>query len=438
MKKTKDEIWNDIKQNKSLIYGRPIFDIFIQLADLSVSHYMELNNEQKNLTNTLAILKKAVGGDDVDIIKEVLVRDAKKNPNNDHATILLRNMKDKDSAEKLLIENKKLNIYDINEIFKYSDDFQKTLSRLGEIADSFKEELKVNEQKRYIISDLLDKAKDKKEIVKFLGHELLDKLSGHQLFHFIISNGFGRPKVYLKERKERIKLLGKDLLNKVLSDVSKINFNEFIKEYDSLSNSYWKFEELIEYFGEDVIHIIDSSNIVRFLNETKNKDEFIKLIIDKNNLSPYLIKYFILKAENKNQIVEYLGKEKIKSLFRTNGLLSSTNEVEEIIKTVKDKDELATFAKYLSSEQVSGLFKNLGGNFGFKPALGLIVKHRELSREEVFRILYFAYYKIEAVDLLGEENMKKLEDEDKEKVLKVYALEQGKREVDKLKEVLGI
>lgn len=45
----KDEVWEQIKNDKSEIYGRPMLDVFLQVADqLSEPHFFELNKEQRN------------------------------------------------------------------------------------------------------------------------------------------------------------------------------------------------------------------------------------------------------------------------------------------------------------------------------------------------------------------------------------------------------
>jgi hypothetical protein len=48
----KNEIWEEIKQDKSIIYGQSMLEVFLQTTeDLKIDHYLELNDKQKKLIN---------------------------------------------------------------------------------------------------------------------------------------------------------------------------------------------------------------------------------------------------------------------------------------------------------------------------------------------------------------------------------------------------
>lgn len=46
----KDEIWQEIKNDKSLVYNEPIFDVFLQTTEkINLNHYSSLNKDEKKL-----------------------------------------------------------------------------------------------------------------------------------------------------------------------------------------------------------------------------------------------------------------------------------------------------------------------------------------------------------------------------------------------------
>jgi hypothetical protein len=62
----KDKIWQQIKNDKTIIYNEPILDIFIKLnKELSENHYNELTKDQKKIANPEVRLKYST--DSVDI-----------------------------------------------------------------------------------------------------------------------------------------------------------------------------------------------------------------------------------------------------------------------------------------------------------------------------------------------------------------------------------
>jgi hypothetical protein len=55
----KNEIWEEIKNDKTMIYGQSMLNVFLQTTiDLKIDHYLELDNKQKKLINNaeLALL----------------------------------------------------------------------------------------------------------------------------------------------------------------------------------------------------------------------------------------------------------------------------------------------------------------------------------------------------------------------------------------------
>jgi hypothetical protein len=58
---TKDEIWNKLKNDKTIIYGEPIFDVFLRtLENIKKAHFFELDKKQLNLLNKGAMVKLVV------------------------------------------------------------------------------------------------------------------------------------------------------------------------------------------------------------------------------------------------------------------------------------------------------------------------------------------------------------------------------------------
>jgi hypothetical protein len=48
----KNEIWEEIKNDKTIIYNQSMLDVFLQTTIyLELDHYLELNDKQKKINN---------------------------------------------------------------------------------------------------------------------------------------------------------------------------------------------------------------------------------------------------------------------------------------------------------------------------------------------------------------------------------------------------
>ena len=102
----KNEIWEEIKQDKSIIYNQSMLDIFLQTTNtLELDHYLELDDKQKEYVykNSL-ILKNLLSGaiqqNQLDIIK-LLINKGAKNLGN---AVLVASKYAKWDAAKLIID----------------------------------------------------------------------------------------------------------------------------------------------------------------------------------------------------------------------------------------------------------------------------------------------------------------------------------------------
>lgn len=425
---SKEEIFNQVKQDNSEIYGQRIFDIFIQLAELSLAHYKQLDDKQKNLANTFYPLKEAAKSNDVEALKDLIVRESRKNPGKNLVIIVLGNSQDKETAEKLLIENKKLNWDEIEEILKRSQNLKRTIDLLGEKnMDIFKSKI----THPAFLSEFLHHINDKKTMIEFLGHDILDNLNAGQVIRFIYWNP-GETNVIkasnIETQKERINLLGKSNAQKAFE--KEIELNKIFK-YD------WSLEEVVEYFGIEVLNVIDNNNINNMIRKSKDREKAIELIVkNKNN---YYIPDMIHLAKNKNNIIKLIGREKIQNIRNQSALLKS--DLYYIIEyNKKNLEDMSLFFKYLSSDQVEELLKELKQSLEYFAVAKLMINNRELSQKEIFNILYYAYYnrQKELIEELGEENIKKLNEDEKRKIIEIGGRSVGgKAHMEELKKLLN-
>lgn len=69
----KDEVWEQIKNDKSDIYGQPLFDVFLQVVDqLSERHFFDLNKDQRNKLTGDTIYSLLYYADDVKKIADLI------------------------------------------------------------------------------------------------------------------------------------------------------------------------------------------------------------------------------------------------------------------------------------------------------------------------------------------------------------------------------
>lgn len=69
----KNEVWEEIKNDKSLIYGKPMLDVFLQLTKtLSAKHFLELNKEQIEKLGIDAIVHVLWQAKDIEKVSEML------------------------------------------------------------------------------------------------------------------------------------------------------------------------------------------------------------------------------------------------------------------------------------------------------------------------------------------------------------------------------
>lgn len=63
----RDEIWQQLKEDKTLVYNEPIFDVFLKLTKkLHQNHYQELDNNQKKIVNSEIRLDHATNKKEVE------------------------------------------------------------------------------------------------------------------------------------------------------------------------------------------------------------------------------------------------------------------------------------------------------------------------------------------------------------------------------------
>jgi len=78
----KNEIWEQIKNDKTTIYGQSMLDIFLQTTNtLELDHYLELDYKQKKLINDaklayeLAVMRGANGPHDRPGLEKIIMKD---------------------------------------------------------------------------------------------------------------------------------------------------------------------------------------------------------------------------------------------------------------------------------------------------------------------------------------------------------------------------
>jgi len=151
-KKTKDEIWEELKRDETKIYGQRLFDVFVQTTDnLTLKHFMQLDKELRN----------KISGESV--ISMLLVAPNKK----DVASILgkenINRLSEKEIEELL------------NPFWGWGElepsKIQEIRQELTEIFLQYKDHLTDAD-----IIKLLLYAPNKKEIVKTIGQERIDNL----------------------------------------------------------------------------------------------------------------------------------------------------------------------------------------------------------------------------------------------------------------------
>jgi hypothetical protein len=162
----KDEVWETIKNDKSTIYGQPIFDVFLQITNfLSEPHFLELNEEQKSKLSGDVLFNLLYYARDIKKIADLIKNNINKLSENHIYDLLARDDNDLKNNE-LAGLYKKENYLRQDAILQYKNingnDFYALLSRcdhincLAEMIEKIGEE-KLNDLEPHSISRLLKK-----------------------------------------------------------------------------------------------------------------------------------------------------------------------------------------------------------------------------------------------------------------------------------------
>ena len=148
---------------------------------------------------------------------------------------------------------------------------------------------------------------------------------------------------------------------------------------------------------------INDNTIKDLLQLAENKDEIAKLIIQyKKELTDNDVSYLLNYTTNKDEIAKLLGSENISKLSDDNvhALFYHTTRHDEIAKLIiQYKKELST----------SNVYHCLFHATEKDQMINTIVRHKkELSADDVYNLIYYATNKDEIANLLGSENINKL------------------------------
>jgi hypothetical protein len=139
---SRNEVWEQIKNDKNLMYGKPMLDVFLQLTkNLSERHFLELNKEQIEKLSLDAIVDVIWGAKDIEKVAEMLGSQAFNKLDSGQVNYIIRNDDDYHSADETqtftktdaILKYRTLNEVDIGNILLFRtdvEDLKKLLNRI--------------------------------------------------------------------------------------------------------------------------------------------------------------------------------------------------------------------------------------------------------------------------------------------------------------------
>lgn len=363
----KDEVWEQVKNDKSEIYGQPIFDVFLQVIDhLSEPHFLELNQEQINKLTGDAIYSLLYYADDVKKLADLIGKNINK-LSEQHIFELLKKDKSEiiNASYSAMQKTPSRDIsYDVGSAA--SAEFASKYLR----KDAILEYKNINNDRDIyallsIHSNHINNFNDLNKIIEKIGEERLNYLSPISIYKLL------KDLSHLDETGDSFELFSK----KLKSNIEKIpddkvlelipTFRGAYKENQTWTTELNRIEKVMKSLGEKNLNKLNDKAIKHLLTygpikfrekiasvlgdlRDKLSDEFISSLMDEAMTSPH----------NIAKIIGLIGEKRFKKWFESQ---EGQREIENWKKVINDRAKQHT-KKYLDifRQNLDSLYHTLG------------------------------------------------------------------------------
>jgi hypothetical protein len=361
---TKDEIIQQIRQDKTIIYGQPILHIFLQVARISLSTYLELDDKEKDLVkNVDNVLARAARLGEIDVIKDVL-------------------------------ERKKIGADSLWHLFQGSQDrffIKEVIILLIEKQDL---------DSRGVMWILINAKQDLEEIVKELGTKNIDKLDEKDFFHVMQESTHDGT----EDQMSRLFLMYKtDITQGNLFQVLHYTKDSHIEEITQMI-----IEKKKDLKSDDVWNLIRFN--ISFDKPNERRIENVIGLLGTENIDK-------LGDEGVGDLIGMVRRHKsaFDSVF--NMLLKHKTELSD-----SNIEDLVAAAKHAANN----LTMNLQPNYPDEVIEKIIHKKQNLSPNNIYHMLWNANDKEKVINLIGIDNIRKMPKEEIEEIANLKGAEKIK------------